>query len=100
VAARRRHGELLFSGDIRTGKSAGMEAKMLQACFTGRVWPMAADPQGGVSMPTWCAPDGRGYARWQATDLDGIYRQLSRFRDGMYARSEEMSNGSGGRPVG
>jgi hypothetical protein len=82
----------LFSGDIRTGKSAGMEAKMLQACFTGKVWPMAADPQGGVSIPTWCAPEGRGHARWQATDLDGIFRQAEAFRDGMYARSLFMAH--------
>jgi hypothetical protein len=82
----------LFSGDIRTGKSAGMEAKLLQACFTGKVWPMAADPQGGVSMPTWCAPDGRGYARWQATDLPQIMQQLLAFQDGMYARSRDMAN--------
>lgn len=81
----------LFSGDIRTGKSAGMEAKMTQAVWTGMVWPMAADPQGGVSMPTWCAREGRGLARWQATELDGIFRQLCAFRDGMFARSAAMS---------
>jgi hypothetical protein len=81
----------LFSGDIRTGKSAGMDAKLLQACFTGKVWPMAADPQGGVSMPTWCAPGGRGFARWQATDLDGIFQQLLAWREAMYARSAEMA---------
>lgn len=81
----------LFTGDIGSGKSAGMEAKMLQAVFTGKVWPMAADPQGGVSMPTWCAPEGRGFARWQATDLDRIFLQLQAWREAMYARADAMT---------
>lgn len=83
----------LFSGDIRTGKSEGMSTKMIQACFTGRVWPMAADPQGGVSMPTWCGPQGR--AKWQASckdgDLEPIWFQVQGMREAMYARSDAMS---------
>jgi hypothetical protein len=82
----------LFTGDIRTGKSAGMEAKMIQACWTSKVWPMAADPQGGVSMPTWCSPQGRGLAKWQATDIEAIFRQLSGWRDAVYARSRMMAD--------
>lgn len=83
----------LFTGDVRSGKSAGMEAKMLQATMTGKVWPMVGDPQGGVSMPTWCGP--QGLARWQAPckegDLEPIWRQLNGLREGMYARSDAMS---------
>lgn len=81
----------MFTGDIRTGKSAGMDTKLLQAVWTGKVWPMAADPQGGVSMPWWCAKNGRGLAMWQAVDEDQIWTQLCAFRDAMYARSEMMS---------
>lgn len=81
----------LFSGDIRTGKSAGMETKLLQATWTGKVWPMAADPQGGISMPWWCKPDGSGLAKWQATDDDGIWDQLCAFREAMYDRSAAMA---------
>lgn len=82
----------LFTGDVRVGKSAGMEAKMTQAAWTGVVWPMASDPQGGVSMPTWCKADGSGLARWQATDLDAIYAQLCGWRDAVKARSAAMAS--------
>ena len=81
----------LFSGDIRTGKSAGMDTKLLQAAWTGKVWPMAADPQGGVSMPWWCSKNDRGLAMWQAIDEAAIWDQLCGFRDAMYARSEMLS---------
>jgi hypothetical protein len=83
----------LFSGDIRTGKSEGMSTKMTQACWTGRVWPMGGDPQGGVSMPTWVGPQGR--AKWQAAcengDLEPIWLQLQGLREAMYARSDAMA---------
>lgn len=78
----------LFSGDQRTGKSAGMEAAMTGAVFTGNVWPVAGDPQDGVSMPAWCGEDGR--ARWQAPcrngDLEPLWHMWQGIRDGMHAR--------------
>jgi hypothetical protein len=75
----------LFSGDTRAGKSAGMEAGLIQAVDTGLVWPMAGDPQGGQSMPA--VVGEQGWARHKARDPEAVYRQLLAVRAGMYARS-------------
>jgi hypothetical protein len=83
----------LFSGDIGSGKSGGMEAKGIQAMFTGRVWPMAGDPQGGASMPALCG--AQGVARWQAPcsedDLGPIEEQLLFLKEAMYDRAARLS---------
>jgi hypothetical protein len=78
----------LFSGDTRSGKSAGMETALLQAVTTGLVWPMVGDPQGGQSLPAWCRRDGGGYARSKAVDAEGVYVQLLALKEAMYARSD------------
>jgi hypothetical protein len=82
----------LFSGDIGSGKSAGMEAKAIQAMWTGKVWVMAGDPQGGASLPALCGADGQ--AQWKAVgdedNLDAIYHQLEFLQEAMYVRQEAM----------
>lgn len=82
----------LFSGDIGSGKSAGMEAKAIQAMQTGKVWVMAGDPQGGASLPALCGADGQ--AAWGAVgdedNLDAIYNQLCFMQEAMYVRQDAM----------
>jgi hypothetical protein len=75
----------LFSGDTRAGKSAGMEAGLIQAVDTGLVWPMAGDPQGGQSMPA--VVGEAGWAKHKATDPESVYNQLLALKEAMYARS-------------
>lgn len=81
----------MASGDPRVGKSESIETLLTQMAFTGMVWPMAADPQEGVSMPTWCGKHDP-LARWAALDLDTIYDQLLALRDVMLARSRAMGD--------
>lgn len=75
----------LFSGDTRSGKSAGMEAGAIQTMMTGMVWPLIGDPQGGQSMPALCGPEG--HAKSKATDPEAVLNQLLAIREAMYVRS-------------
>lgn len=83
----------LFSGDPGSGKSAGQTALFTQQVFTGLVWPMAACPQNGQSMPAWTGANGQ--ARWKAAcgddNLDPIMEQLEFLREAMYDRSDRLS---------
>lgn len=79
----------MASGDIRSGKSGGMETLGIQAMWTGWVWPMAADPQGGVSMPAMCGAEG--VAPWQALDDDAIFNQLVALEEAMWERGEALA---------
>jgi hypothetical protein len=81
----------MASGDPRVGKSQSIETLLTQLAFTGMVWPVAGDPQGGVSMPTWCGRHNP-LARWAGLDRDAIYDQMLMLVDIMHARSEALAH--------
>ncbi len=83
----------VFTGDIGSGKSAGMSTLLTQATMTGRAWPMAGCPQGGASFPAWAGAEGQ--AAWKAAcdeaDLDPIMAQLLFLREALYDRTNRLA---------
>lgn len=61
----------LVSGDSGSGKSKAVGVILTQACATGRVVPILADPQGGASLPAWAGRKS-GVAPVIARDADEI----------------------------
>ena len=75
----------LFSGDVGTGKTAGMLYATLQALRTGLCHPILGDPQGGQSLPT--LGGAEGICQNKATDPEQVYHQMA----GVYAVSTARS---------
>ncbi len=77
-----------FSGDIGSGKSAGIFTAAIQACMTGRVHLIVGDPQGQsqpeLDIVTRKQLGDDGYAG----DAEQVYLQLVKLYAGMQARSD------------